>query len=160
MNFVSKLRGKSMNLDNQRIRDIFIRLPEKKTRECYSSLEIASYLDGLMSEKEREELELHLSSCDSCMDQVLDLRSILKDGSLEDIQRGRKIDNAIVILDFRRRFALAAAILLVSLIGYTAGFSTIHINRKRMAYLEMERSLYYSFPENVKMKKTSTRYNP
>jgi hypothetical protein len=53
---------------------------------CPDDLAICGFVDGTLSEEEQAGVDLHLLSCDSCLDAVRDLRSIL--GHSEDVPKG------------------------------------------------------------------------
>lgn len=108
---------------------------EREAGECPDIIDLAAYIDGTLSESEKERVERHLSRCPECLDAVLAMKRVeseplhLGDTAIaRDVWKRMNGETKPGIGRLRVSVALQVAasvlFLLIALGGYKAGMQT------------------------------------
>ena len=67
-------------MDKQEVKRILNLINDKEPgNDCLDPEWLGAYLEGSLSEKERKKVERHLADCNKCLDEMLELKNILKE---------------------------------------------------------------------------------
>ncbi len=139
-------------IDNSDGRELWLRaaLPAGQTGGCADEGLLAAYLDGRAEDAEVEAVERHLAGCARCRAAVRQLRGILS-GTTTVMPPTAVLDRARQLVEpnpGRRRLwpavarwsAVAAAVLIVAWVGFSAGRKTGDYRRAADAVVAVEAS--------------------